>query len=429
MSVIPTATTPIGMLGPQEWIDLPSTQQVFQALQAQGSEVRFVGGCVRDSLSKRAVVDIDIATPDQPETVMTLLESAGIKVIPTGIKHGTVTAIVDGRTFEITTLRRDVETDGRYARVVFTDDWVEDAKRRDFTINSMSANLDGDVYDPFSGISDLAHGYIRFVGLAQERVEEDVLRILRYFRFFGTHGRPPADRHALAACRVSGEKLTTLSGERICSEFRKILMCPDPASVCLMMRSEHVLKYVLPEATDIGRLRVLSWLETRAFSSDHIQPDWIRRLVSILDATPDQTKAISQQLRLSNSETKQLLTLCQPDQVTPYMTEREEIITLRKYGAERTRDLILLRWAAEGAINPNLSSDYKQGWINFLERCDNWLRPELPVGGKDVQQFGIPEGSLVGDILTQLEQWWEAESCKPTREDCLEKLRQLVREV
>ena len=168
-------SSPTGKISPQPWLTAPETRTVIEALTADGTEVRFVGGCVRDAMARRPVTDVDIGTPDKPETVIGLLEKAGIKAVPTGIEHGTVTAVVGDRKFEITTLRRDVETDGRWAKVTFTDDWTIDSERRDLTINALSATPDGDVYDPHEGISDLAYGNVRFVGLASDRIEEDVL--------------------------------------------------------------------------------------------------------------------------------------------------------------------------------------------------------------------------------------------------------------
>ena len=180
----------------------PETRAVMAALTADGGEARFVGGCVRDAVVKRPVDDVDVATTSPPETVMDLLDKAGIKAVPTGIKHGTVSVFIGAKRMEITTLRVDVETDGRHARVAFTDDWTADAARRDFTINTLSCTMEGDIFDPFNGLEDLAYGRVRFVGRAQDRIEEDVLRLLRFFRFFGTYGLPPIDLDALAACRA-----------------------------------------------------------------------------------------------------------------------------------------------------------------------------------------------------------------------------------
>jgi len=198
-------------LAPQPWMTAPETRAVVAALTADGTEVRFVGGCVRDALLGRPVKDVDIATPDRPQRVMELLARAGIRAIPTGIEHGTVTAVVGRTPFEITTLRRDVETYGRRAKVAFTDDWTADAARRDFTINALSCTPDGRLYDPFGGLADLRAGRVRFVGDPEARIREDVLRLLRFFRFYAHYGAAPPDPAALAACRALAPLLPGLA--------------------------------------------------------------------------------------------------------------------------------------------------------------------------------------------------------------------------
>ena len=250
---------PTGKLSPQPWLTAPETLAVVEALTADGAEVRFVGGCVRDAMAHQQVEDIDIGTPDKPEAIIGLLEKADIKALPTGIEHGTITAIVGDRKFEITTLRRDVETDGRRAKVAYTDDWMIDSERRDLTINALSATPNGDVYDPQDGIGDLAHGNIRFVGLAADRIEEDVLRLLRFFRFYGLFGRPPPNQDAMAACRHHADKLPGLSGERLRDEMFKILLVPDPADIAVLMRGIGIFDHILPEAGDV-RLEVYNML-------------------------------------------------------------------------------------------------------------------------------------------------------------------------
>jgi len=249
---------PQGDLGPQPWMAAASTKALMEALAANGSEPRFVGGCVRDALAKREVKDVDVATPETPDAVLKLLERAAIKAVPTGIEHGTVTAVFPDRSFEVTTLRRDEETDGRHAKVAFTDDWVADAERRDFTINAMSATTDGAVYDYNQGIADLAHGRVRFIGRAETRIDEDYLRILRFFRFQGGYGKPPLSRDALAACRSRAPKLAELSGERVRSEMLKILLVPDPADILVHMQGAGALAVVLPEMAGVASLRMLN---------------------------------------------------------------------------------------------------------------------------------------------------------------------------
>jgi len=295
-----------GKLPPVAWLSAPETKAVINALTAEGTEVRFVGGCVRDALRHKEAHDIDLATPDLPEKVIALLVQAGIRAIPTGIDHGTITAVIDEKSFEITTLRIDLKTDGRRALIGFTDNWVIDAKRRDFTFNSLSASIDGDVYDPTSGLWDLAHGQVRFIGNAHDRIAEDYLRILRYFRFYGTLGRPPIDSEALAAIRHYAKNLSELSGERIRNELFKILCVPDPAEILIKMRGSDVLDKILPEAGDLGILRLINWFETRAINIDGINPDPIRHLAALISTNVKNTDELAQRLRLSSKDRARL---------------------------------------------------------------------------------------------------------------------------
>lgn len=301
---------PTGKLPPVDWLDAPETKQVMAALMADGTQPRFVGGCVRDALCHRPTNDIDIATPDLPETVINLLTNAGIRAVPTGIEHGTVTAVINKKSFEITTLRVDLETDGRHAIVGFTDNWVEDAQRRDFTFNALSASVSGEVYDPFSGLWHLAHGQVVFIGSAYDRISEDYLRILRYFRFFGAYGRPPIDSEAIAACRAHAKDLSSLSGERVRTELFKILCVPDPAEIIIKMQGSDVLQEILPEAGDPGVLRMVNWFETRAVNIEGVDPDPIRHLAALIRSTTSSVDELGQRLRLSNAQKKRLQSLC-----------------------------------------------------------------------------------------------------------------------
>lgn len=429
MYVVPTAQEPIGKIPQLGWLVAPETRDVVSALAADGREVRFVGGCVRDTMAQRPVGDIDIATPDPPESVMELLQRAGIRAVPTGIEHGTVTAVIGEAKFEITTLRRDLETDGRHARVEFTDDWVEDASRRDFTINTLSATPEGDVYDPYNGIYDLANGRVRFVGLAHERVDEDVLRILRFFRFQGSYGKPPPDRDALAACRSRAEKLAQLSGERVRDELFRILMTPHPADVVLMMRGERILEHILPEIGDVNRLRMLSWLETRAVIMESIKPDSLRRLASLIDVDGAGAETVGARLRLSNRQRDRLVILSESlRDVGPDMGEAAEKRTIRRFGADTFCDFALLTWAKELAGLGRLPSERNQSWIAILERAEAWRQPEFPLTGNDVAVLGIAEGPRIGALLTRVEDWWENGGYKASRQACLDRLLKAVEE-
>ena len=428
---------PTGKLSPQWWMDAPETKAVFATLAANQAEVRFVGGCVRDALAQRLAQetgetdvtqqDIDIATPDSPETVTQLLGDAGIKVIPTGIKHGTVTAIINDMKFEITTLRRDVETDGRHARVAYTDDWLIDAGRRDFTFNALSATPDGDIYDPYDGISDLAHGLVRFVGLADERITEDVLRLLRFFRFFGYYGRPPANTDALAACRTHAAKLPGLSGERVRNEMFKILLAPEPADLAVLMRGVGVFDHILPEAGDSGRLRMTGWLETRAIRMASVTPDPLRRLAALIATDAEGAQTLAQRWRLSNRETLRLVTLAAPPvDPDPDMDPADLKRALHQLGAETVRDLTLLAWAGELAITPRLAKKRTDGWIATLEACNDFSDVTFPLNGDDLAALGIGQGPRVGDLLGKVEDWWEQGGYDADRNACLERLKILV---
>ena len=419
--------SPTGKISPQPWLTAPETRTVVEALTADGTEVRFVGGCVRDAMARRPVTDVDIGTPDRPETVIGLLEKAGIKAIPTGIEHGTVTAIVGDRKFEITTLRRDVETDGRRAKVAFTDDWTIDSERRDLTINALSATPDGDVYDPHDGISDLAYGVVRFVGLASDRIEEDVLRLLRFFRFYGLFGQPIPDSDAMAACRNHADKLPGLSGERVRDEMFKILLVPDPADVAVLMRGLGIFDHILPEAGDVGRLRMIGWLETRAIKIATVVPDPLRRLAALLDTDAEGSQAVAGRLKLSNTQARRLLDMTappadiDPDADTPAINK-----ALRRLGPDTVRDLTLLAWAGELSITPRLPAERTQAWIGLLETCDGWQDVVLPIGGEDVAALGVGEGPRVGELLARVEDWWEDGDYAAGRDQCLDKLKSLL---
>lgn len=419
-----TATQdPTGKLGPEPWIIAPETMAVMDALTVNGADVRFVGGCVRDAIAKRPIKDIDIATPDEPTKVVELLRQAGIRSEPTGIDHGTVTAICEGSIFEITTLRKDVETFGRRAVVAFTDDWIVDSSRRDFTINAMSANRDGDVFDYHNGIKDLAYGQIRFIGSAEARISEDYLRIMRFFRFYGHYGHPPCDQSAFLACRKYAEKLSEISAERIREELLKIVMAPDAADVFLLMREANVLDVILPDATSIGRLRAASWLANRGIVIDGMNPDPIRRLGAVLGPTSD-VSMMSSRLRLSNRESHRLSNMAE---LAPRLENIMDELATRKLihssGAEAVQDAAILAWASRLAEVARLPADETAARLRQLEMSFSWKAPELPVTGADAQTLGLTRGPKIGRVLRTVEDWWTEGDFKADRDACLEKLK------
>jgi len=412
---------PAGRIPPQDWMLRDDTRAVLAALQAEGTEVRFVGGCVRDALLGRPVKDVDIATPDPPEKVMALLRRAGLKAVPTGLEHGTVTAVSDHHPFEITTLREDVETYGRRARVAFTDDWTADAARRDFTMNAMFCAPDGTVYDPFEGWDDLLKGRVRFVGEPARRIQEDYLRLLRFFRFHAHYGQGAPDPDGLRAAARYAPHLAELSGERIREELFKLLSAPDPAPVLRVMADHRVLESVLPEARRVDRLAALVRWETVA----EVAGDPLRRLAALLAATGEAVERIAWRLRLSNQEHKRLAVLVAPPlSLWPDTAGQPLRAALYRLGAARVRDLLLLAAASRTAAGGALAADALR---QALAEAAAWTPRRLPVGGRDVQDLGVKKGPRVGELLRAVEDWWVEQDFHPDREACLTKLRKLIR--
>ncbi|MEN9896185.1 MAG: hypothetical protein RIR97_2037, partial [Pseudomonadota bacterium] len=286
------------------WFKDPKLKRIFTVLTADGGDVRVVGGAVRNSLLGEPVADVDLATTLLPETVIALANKAGIKSVPTGLAHGTVTLVLEGKPFEVTTLRRDAATDGRHAEVVFSTDWQEDANRRDFTINALYATVDGDVIDLVGGLADLETRTVRFIGDASQRIAEDYLRILRYFRFFAFYGSGRPDAEALRACARGRAGLKGLSSERVWAELKKLLSAPDPGRALLWMRQSGVLNDILPESEKWGIDAIPGLVATGAALG--WTPDPLLRLAGMVPPDPDRIAALVARLRLSGVEAKRL---------------------------------------------------------------------------------------------------------------------------
>jgi poly(A) polymerase len=395
----------------QPWIEEAATRTLLAALSEAGIKARFVGGCVRDALIGRPIADIDLATPARPEEVAAALDKAGIKSLPTGIAHGTVTAVVPPRHYEITTLRRDVETDGRHARVAFDADWAEDAARRDFTINAIYLDPDGTLHDPVGGLADLAARRVRFVGEAATRIAEDVLRVLRYYRFAARFGDGKGDPTARAACRAAATLLPKLSAERVAQELTGLLDVANPVPALHMMREDGVLAAILPEATRLDRLEKLAALEP--------EPDALRRLAALVVVDAEGTMAIAERLRLSNAERDRLVGLAPPWPLDPSGDERAQHHALYRLGAERYRDLALLIAADDGADVTRLGE--------LLALAAGWTPPSFPLAGRDLIALGIPPGRRIGELLAEVQQWWEDDDFAADREACLRRLREIAR--
>jgi poly(A) polymerase len=404
---------PAGRIDPPAGMTAPETRAVVSALSAEAAEVRFVGGCVRDALLGRDSQDIDLATTDAPDRVMELLARAGLRALPTGIAHGTVTALSGGRHYEVTTLRRDVETYGRHAKVAFTDDWAEDAARRDFTMNALYADIDGTLYDPTGGRSDLAAGRVRFVGNAALRIREDALRILRFFRFHARYGNGAPDAEGLAASAAAAPMLDNLSGERIAGEMLKLLRAAAAPQVLRVMADAGVLAHVVPDAVGFDRLQRLVALE-----SAHHAADSVRRLASILPLDVDGARRLAERLRLSNAERDRLLAaVAPPPGLSAGMDAAAARRAIHRLGAERFRDLALLAWAQDPAA---------ERWRDHLALADTWNPPVFPIKGEDVLALGLASGPRVGQLLDTVTRWWEEGDFRADRAGCLEKLRELA---
>ena len=382
------------------WMSEERVRTLLDALATGGIAARFVGGCVRDWLLERPISDIDIAVDKPPETVMKALEAADIKVVPTGLKHGTVTAIVKSRPFEITTLRRDVETDGRHAVVAFTDDWRTDASRRDFTFNALYADRAGTIYDYFDGQTDLKAGRVRFIGDPEQRIAEDRLRVLRFFRFHARYGRPPFDGPGFDACRRNAATVSGLSGERVRKELFRTLDAPGGADAFDAMLEAGVLDHWLPEYAGSAKLRGLAAREEK--------PDPLRRLAAVLPTDADAT-AIGKRLKLSTQESVRLQLMLDPAAAIDTANPRASLYRL---GTKLFIDRTLL--------------DAPGDWRAALALAGSWTPPELPIGGNDALALGLKPGPKVGALIEAVERWWIAGDFSADRAACLAELRRLA---
>jgi poly(A) polymerase len=378
------------MASPFPW---PGLAPLFQALP----RARVVGGAVRDTIAGLPVADLDLATPDPPGRILDRLAAAGLRAIPTGLAHGTVTALVEGRPVEITTLRRDVATDGRHAEVEWTEDWRADAARRDFTINAMSMDQAGTVHDYFGGRDDLAAGRLRFVGDPATRLAEDWLRLLRYFRFYARYGREPPGAALRRTLAQAAPRLATLSPERVWSELRRILAAPDPTRAIEEMHRTGVLEAALPEGTDPARLARLV--------AAGAPPDPLLRLAALLAGDPD---ALAARLRLSGAEAERLAALRR----TPSPPPEAKDAALRRALADHPADLLDgAAWLAEAA--PGAPSH-----AALRARLAATPRPVFPLAGRDALALGARPGPELGQALAATRAWWIEGGCTASPEAC-----------
>ena len=399
----------------QPWMTAPPTRAVIDALEARGGRgcARFVGGCVRNSLIGRPVDDIDIATTLTPDEVTVALESRGLKAAPTGVEHGTVTGVAEHQPFEITTLRRDVATDGRRAVVAFTTDWNEDARRRDFRLNALYVDPDGRLFDPTGmGVEDALAGRIVFVGDPIVRIREDYLRILRFFRFHAWFGRGAPDAAALGACRALKGMLAGRSAERTQKEVLKLLAADDPRAALKLMSETGVLAAILPFVKGLERLNALVEIERSMQEND---PEL--RLAALIPQDRPTAELVAERLRLSNAQRDRLCAAVgQAPRITSWMSPRQVRAAVYRLGHEPFFDRVKLAWAASG--KPQTAPQ----WRALLTLAEGWTKPEFPVTGEDAKAAGAPEGPLVGQVLHEVEEWWVDEDFPADRRLALQQL-------
>lgn len=379
----------------QDWLTASATRSVLAALEAAGGPdcARFVGGCVRNALMGREIDDIDIATTLKPEETERAIRAAGLKAVPTGIAHGTVTAVAEREPFEITTLRRDVSTDGRNATVAFTDDWAEDAARRDFRLNALYADGEGRVFDPTGlGVADAAAGRIVFVGDPNTRIQEDYLRILRFFRFFAWYGQGQPDAAGLEACRALAPGMTRLSAERVSKELMKLLAAQDPRPALAAMAATGVLAQVLPEAGSLDLFEAVVGL------SD----DPVVRLMTLFPVDAEAMRGAAERLRFPNTTRDRLVAsaLAAPT-VSLDMTDAQARAAVYRHGGRAVADAVLRLHAAAPARGEDAS--------RLLAVAESWTVPRLPVGGKEVARLGVAPGPETGRLLKAFEDGWIAD--------------------
>jgi poly(A) polymerase len=369
-------------LDPSEWLDRPGIKRLLKALDAKGGHARFVGGAVRDFLLGEHPGDLDLATTHRPDEAVRRLEKAGIKAIPTGIDHGTVTAISSGTIVEVTSLRADVSTDGRRATVAFTDDWKQDAGRRDFTINALYADpYSGELHDYYGGLEDLGSRTVRFIGEPLQRIAEDHLRILRYFRFHARYGHGDPDPHALQACTERANDLMALSRERIADELLKLFALDDPLPTVRLMLERGLFAPVVPEIRGVARLAALLEAERAA----EIPPAPLRRLAALLPVDAEVANRVAGRLKLSNKAKKRLASAADPS-----LGLNPRSLAYR-IGSESAVDRLLL--AGKPADAAAIAA---------------WTPPRLPISGGQLIARGIPEGPAVARTLKRIEDAWEA---------------------
>jgi len=388
------------------WLADGDLQRLLAALSKGGEQARIAGGAVRDAVLGRPGADIDIATTTLPDQTIHRAEASGFRTVPTGIDHGTVTVIVGAAPIEVTTLRADIETDGRHARVVFGRDWKADAERRDFTVNALYAEADGTVIDLVGGLADLESRTLRFIGDPEKRIREDYLRILRFFRFFAWYGAGRPDAEGLKACARLKDGLDRLSAERVWAELKKLLAAPDPSRALLWMRQSGVLTKVLPESEKWGIDAIHALV--KAETDLQWPPDPLLRIAAIVPPDAERMAVLSTRLKLSNAEAERLHLWANAGGVQPGTSELALAKLLYRVGIPGVIDRLRLAIAAARvkAVEQDEALVEAGGYARQLRFAESWKKPEFPLRGADLAGLGIHPGPDMGKLLKLLEEEW-----------------------
>jgi tRNA nucleotidyltransferase/poly(A) polymerase len=396
------------------WFRVPAIAQVFALFPPAGEEARVVGGAVRNTLLGAPVHDVDFATTATPDRITALASAAGIKVVPTGIEHGTVTLVVDGRGYEVTTLREDIATDGRHATVRFGRDWTADAMRRDFTVNALYADASGAVHDPVEGLADVAGRRIRFIGDAGQRIAEDRLRILRFFRFHAEYGDGPIDAAGLSASIRARDAIRDLSAERIGQEMRKLVVARGAVDATTTMQESGILPVVLGGVAYLAQFGRM----VRASTAAGAPVNAATRLAALGCRVEEDALRLTERLRLSNADRDRMIaTLAAADALTPFPDDRAKRRLLYHLGEEAFRDGVFQGFA----WNREPAGDV---WKALYHFPDGWTAPKFPLGGRDIAD-GV-RGPAVGALLHDLEAWWIAQDFAPDATALRSRLQQMI---
>ena len=388
---------------------------LFKIFKKNNEETRFIGGCVRDLIiKKKESYDVDLATTLKPNEIIEVLKKKKIKVIKSGFSHGTIIAILNKEKFEITTLRKDIKTDGRHAKVKFTKDWFVDSNRRDFTVNAMSCDFNGNLYDYHNGLKDLKEGRIKFIGDSKKRIKEDFLRILRYFRFYAYYGKNNIEKNQINTFKNLSSNLKKLSSERLYYEFEKILLSNNAYKVIKLMQNSGVLKYIIFNKNYIERIKSLN-----KFNKINHLIDFSTRLAIILNKK--NLLKVSRNLKLSKAENYKINKLMQQNKSFNFKDfEKNKSKYVYYYGHEMLQSLLIYNFFK------HTSNSKVEKYLRIIYSVKNLKIPNFQIFGKDIIRLGIKPGPKIGKLIKLIESWWILNNFKPSKKECLKKLEELI---